>query len=797
VTTSGWRESAGRLLSCAGTGRSVLLASALIVATWLIVISRWTSSRSVVPWDSKNQFYAFFRFLADSLHAGTTVFWNPYHYGGHPSIADPQSLVFSAPFLAWAWFDRAPSLESFDFIVFLHLLVGGLAIAGLGARRDWPVSASWLAAAVFMLGGAVSARLNHTGIVICYGLCPLALLTLEMALQRRSVLLAVAFSLVAANIVLGRNQVALMLCLVLACEVLRQWCQETSRRQWLASRLPLLGVMFILTTVLVAVPLLLTLQLAILSNRPEVTLGAALEGSLHPSNLISLFAANVFGSHAPHFGYWGPNFRTLPEVAATDDSFNYMFIGAIPVFLLLWLGVAGGRLGERGVRIWTVVLVASLLFALGRYTPFYATTFELMPGFRFFRRPVDGVFVMGLVAALLSGHLLADYVRRGLPRIDPLRASILLAGLIALVTSAISIAALSGNGWNALWAMLIAVPVLVFAGLALQLATTPRARRIAAAVLALAATAELVIWNAGSRLNAERRAFYQVLDDASTEDGAALQLLSDEFQRRHREGARPRVEIIGLGGPWQNLSIIRRFEATNGYNPLRIGIYDRFVSPGEATWQAEHRNFPISFDGYDCALARALGLEYLVLDRPLEKLRQLRKPPRVEILMAGPKVWIYRFQGALPRVRYSAFAAVADVVSTTTSGSLRNPPSADYVVIDTETPLRRPHWPVLGPRQKGIARIASWRPGRIEITVEAPAPGVVVLHDIYYPGWTATIDDVPVPVLRADVLFRAVEVSSGPHRVVFKFDPLRWDNLLRAAHLVFGGRAESVEPSIE
>ncbi len=85
---------------------------------------QWYLNDSVVPWDSKNQFFAFFRFLAESLHAGTSVLWNPYYYGGHPSIADPQSLIFSPPFFLWAWFDRTPSLRSFDVLVFAHLLAG-------------------------------------------------------------------------------------------------------------------------------------------------------------------------------------------------------------------------------------------------------------------------------------------------------------------------------------------------------------------------------------------------------------------------------------------------------------------------------------------------------------------------------------------------------------------------------------------------------------------------------------------------------------------------------------------------
>jgi hypothetical protein len=187
----------------------------LVTVVWLIAIGRWIWCDTTVPWDSKNQFFAFFRFLAESLHAGTTVFWNPYHYGGHPSIADPQSLVFSPPFLLWAWFDRTPSIRSFDLIVMAHLLAGGLAILCLGQRRSWTTAAGVLAATVFMLGGAASARLNHTGIITSYGLFPVALLALEHALRRRSLLLGAGFAILAATIALGRNQVALMLCLLL------------------------------------------------------------------------------------------------------------------------------------------------------------------------------------------------------------------------------------------------------------------------------------------------------------------------------------------------------------------------------------------------------------------------------------------------------------------------------------------------------------------------------------------------------------------------------------------------------
>ena len=106
----------------AGASRHGLALVLLVIAAiWLLAASRWIVTDTVVPWDAKNQFYAFFRFLATAIHSGQSPFWNPYHYGGHPSVADPQSLIFAPPFVLWALFDPAPSIRAFDLIVYAHL----------------------------------------------------------------------------------------------------------------------------------------------------------------------------------------------------------------------------------------------------------------------------------------------------------------------------------------------------------------------------------------------------------------------------------------------------------------------------------------------------------------------------------------------------------------------------------------------------------------------------------------------------------------------------------------------------
>ena len=71
----------------------------------------------------------------------------------------------------------------------------------------------------------------------------------------------------------------------------------------------------------------------------------------------------------------------------------------------------------------------------------------------------------------------------------------------------------------------------------------------------------------------------------------------------------------------------------------------------------------------------------------------------------------------------------------------------------------------------GSARLTSDRPQRIAIAVEAATDAWLVLADAWFPGWTATLDGTPTPVLRANYLVRAVAVPAGRHEVVFSYDP--------------------------
>lgn len=775
--------------------RQTLLALGLILAVWAVAAAVWPLSGAVVPWDSKNQFYPTLRYLGAALSNGELPLWNPYHFGGHPSAADPQSLLFTPTMLLFGWLVPQPSMELFDLVVFAHFLPGALAFIPLFRRRGWHWSGAVVAAIVFMLGGSASARLQHTGMILSYGYFPLALWLLEEAMDRRSYGYGILFAVSATLMVIGRDQVAFLCALTLIGVAAHRVWTAPRRLAYLRSRLGLLITMGSIGAALLAVPVILTMQFLATSTRPSFGFGVAAMGSLPPESLATILFGNIFGSLRWTYDYWGPDWHSLAEGTWTDRATNYLFIGTVPALFILWHGIAGGRLFAREFRFFLLVGLLAVLYALGRYTPGFEMIFDHMPGVNLYRRPADATFLINIALAVSSGYLVHRYAADGMPSWSNAalgQARIALTALaFALVMAAIASGiAFSLEGGHVLSSLKEAGGGLLAAALVMALLTklggSVYRREALALALVVLTGAELIGRHAASALNAEPAERYTVFAKLPPEQLQGLQILKRELAERHRQGEYPRVEVLGLGGSWQNASMVLEIEDIIGYNPLRLADYERAIGPGENAEDPNLRQFPASFRGYECELAGLLGLDYLVLDRPVQKLpRHFPRLADAEVVYGTGKMWIYRLNTSGRRAYVAHHVQGVDSEAVIGADELPDFDQETEALIDHGSmPLLKAHYAPVRPgadKPADKVRIVSYRRNSVTLEVESEDHGVLVLHDIYYPGWEARVDGERRPVLRANLLFRGVEIPAGTHRVEFDFRPLSFENLVAAA----------------
>ena len=87
---------------------------------------------------------------------------------------------------------------------------------------------------------------------------------------------------------------------------------------------------------------------------------------------------------------------------------------------------------------------------------------------------------------------------------------------------------------------------------------------------------------------------------------------------------------------------------------------------------------------------------------------------------------------------------------------------------------------------QSIVRLKAYEPNQLTYEVETGKGGVVVFSEIYYPGWTATVDGVEQELGRVDYVLRALQVKPGKHEVVLSFFPKSIDRTETVAYAAYG-----------
>ena len=281
------------------------------------------------------------------------------------------------------------------------------------------------------------------------------------------------------------------------------------------------------------------------------------------------------------------------------------------------------------------------------------------------------------------------------------------------------------------------------------------------AVLAGVTTVDLAYNNGPSSSTAQPPSMYEVLEPGTRNATIAIlksKVVADATRR-------DRIELAGLGFHWPNASLTHGLENTLGYNPVRLALYSAATGAEDHVGLPDQRQFAPLFPSYRSTLANLLGLRFIVTGAPIETIDPHLKPGDLPLVAHTSDGYIYENPDAFPRVLFATEARGADFARMLSDGIW---PAAD---LRSTVLLERPPTGAT-PRRPGQVRIVSYRNTEVILEADSPDGGCVVLNDLWHPWWLAEVDGKPAEILRANVLFRAVAVPPGRHRVRFVFRPI-------------------------
>ncbi|MGE0747437.1 MAG: hypothetical protein AB7K86_19410 [Rhodospirillales bacterium] len=741
---------------------SIVLPVAVFAAGWLALAWPWLAGAVTIPWDAKAHWQPHLQFVAAALARGDSPLWLPHAFAGMPEVADPQSPLAALPLLVLAALDAAPGFRAADAVTLASLGLGGLGIIFLFHDRGWHWGGAALAALAFAFGGAAAWRLQHLGQVFSVAWLPVALWLVERALASGRLRWSAAAGVAAGLLAIGRDQVALIGLYVLAGRIAWAWLDRTAIRPRLAA----VATMGVAGLAIAAVPALLSAHLAALSNRPAIDYAGAAAGSLHPALLLTAAVPDLFGAGGAMAAYWGPPSLAWPGTGLfLAQNVGVLYAGAVPLALVLQLGVVRGLAWAAEARFFAVAGAIVLLYALGGYTWAFRGLYAALPGVDLYRRPADATFVLGAVGAILAGYLFQRLLRGHVPAVGR-RRRIAEALLVALpLAAATTLAAGFGRLGQATPALLAAAVSLAAAVAALAVARrlSPRRSGAAALVVLAVAVADLAWGNRPNGATGLPPETYDALRPATADETVAA--LKAALAAAAAPDRRDRVEIVGLGFHWPNVALVHGFDHTLGYNPVRLKHYGEAVGAGDTVATADQRRFSPLFPSYRSTLADVLGLRFVVTGVPVEAIDPALLPGDLRPIARTREAFIYENPRALPRVVFAGSWRQADFAALIRDGGWPDADPRDTVLLETP--------PGIAPAgdAAGTVRIAAYRNAEVVVDVASDSGGFVVLHDVWHPWWQAEIDGRPAPMLRANVLFRAVAVPPGRHAVRFVFRP--------------------------
>jgi hypothetical protein len=735
--------------------------------------------------------------------SGSWPLWDDSQGFGQSLVANPQAQVFYPP--TWlALF--LPFWASCAWYVVGHVLGSGVGFFALGRRLGIVPRAAFAGAALWIVCGPflASASLWHHFAGAAW--MPWVLLGL-LAMRGRGGAAGLGLgSLPMAGQILAGSADLCVLTLALGGLLLLVTEADWARR--------LKAMAFMVGAALLALSLtapqwLTSLEVLLRSARSDLGEAVRTYWSVHPVGLLDLALPIQLG--------WWP---LRPEARAALYESREAFLPSLYLGLTALPFVLAGLAHPRRRLAWLFVGIGigSVLFALGRYSPFYGALTALVPPLRIFRYPVKALFLAGFSWASLAGLGADVWLADGLPK--KRRWAALFAGLGASLALFVILLPRIVAAWESRWleplpeaqdAMTrllarhlgVAAGALVLAGLAAWKGDA-RLRSIVFALIAGAAVLEtsalLVNPTAPRSLYEYRPAVFRAISAGPFARCYVYNYAARANSQERLGRASPLVPGAGLAMPAGSGSLAGALSLRSYMFPASAaswGLRYAFdldmtgLAPREVV-QLDQLLWVTEGTPTELRLLRLAGVSHVVT---LHDARPDGLQPAGEFteILADP-VRLWRVPDPFPRVLVVGGARQAvgfEALKLLAEGS-----------VDLTRQVLLPQGPAIDPPAdfRGTSRVLEDRPGFLKVEAIASHPGHLVIQDAYAPGWTARLDGVVVPLLRANGAFRAIALPPGRHEVECRYlpAPISWgigvSLVLGLATLVLIARDRVVRP---
>jgi hypothetical protein len=524
---------------------------------------------------------------------------------------------------------------------------------------------------------------------------------------------------------------------------------------------------------LAAIQLIPTAELLMQSQRAKaVDFNYAMTYSFWPWRFLTLLAPGLFGS--PVSGdYWG--YGNYWEDA--------LYIGVLPFILALTMliGVLVGypdanqtipqqkaRNAQPHLKTLTIfllgVIIVSFVLALGKNTPVFPWFYYNIPTFAAFQAPTRFAIWAVISLTLLAG-MGVDRLKRPKGRAlywtrlgtAGAGAITLGAGLAWYFLGDISPTFIGPTALFGFFAMFTGILVLTApaAGLSGDNTSLRGSAWEWALLLLLGLDLLLANWNLNPGIEKD---FYRSMGSSpghlsSVLAGGRLYLNPDnEYDLKFYRFMR--FDSYQIDEDWDklrevqlpNINILDGISSVNNFDPMVPARYARWMD-------ALGKIGAASDGGLFFRLLNLMGVsavEYLSNDepsavgfQPVENSNRIRWVDCAKHARNGEEAWNLVFNG---KTNFDDEVIIE---------------KGDSVSYDTCIPSKR----------QARVTVIDEQPNWIKMSVNSPRAGWLVLSDLWYPGWKVEVDGQPTPIFRANYLFRAINVPSGVHTVIWRYSP--------------------------